>query len=148
MSIDDRLKSLGITLPEMPGPKGNYVPAVHTGNLLYLSGKGPLDSTGKVGDDVSIETAYNDARSTGLLLLSVMQHELGTLDRVARIVKALGMVNATPLFEKHPQVINGFSDLMVEVFGARGHHARSAVGMGSLPNQITVEIEVIVEVAD
>ena len=89
MSIDDRLKSLGITLPEMPGPKGNYVPAVRTGNLLYLSGKGPLDSTGKVGDDVSIETAYNDARSTGLLLLSVMQHELGTLDRVARIVKAL-----------------------------------------------------------
>ena len=148
MSIDDRLKSLGITLPEMPGPKGNYVPAVRTGNLLYLSGKGPLDSTGKVGDDVSIETAYNDARSTGLLLLSVMQHELGTLDRVARIVKALGMVNATPLFEKHPQVINGFSDLMVEVFGERGHHARSAVGMGSLPNQITVEIEVILEVAD
>ena len=148
MSIDDRLKSLGITLPEMPGPKGNYVPAVRTGNLLYLSGKGPLDSTGKVGDDVSIETAYNDARSTGLLLLSVMQHELGTLDRVARIVKALGMVNAAPLFGKHPQVINGFSDLMVEVFGERGHHARSAVGMGSLPNQITVEIEVIVEVAD
>ena len=148
MSIDDRLKSLGITLPEMPGPKGNYVPAVRTCNLLYLSGKGPLDSTGKVGDDVSIETAYNDARSTGLLLLSVMQHELGTLDRVARIVKALGMVNAAPLFGKHPQVINGFSDLMVEVFGERGHHARSAVGMGSLPNQITVEIEVIVEVAD
>jgi enamine deaminase RidA (YjgF/YER057c/UK114 family) len=148
MSIDDRLKALGITLPEMPGPKGNYVPAVRTGNLLYLSGKGPLDSTGKVGDDVSVETAYNDARSTGLLLLSVMQHELGSLERVARIVKALGMVNAAPLFEQHPQVINGFSDLMVEVFGERGRHARSAVGMGSLPSQITVEIEVIVEVAD
>ena len=148
MSFDTRLTELGITLPEMPAPMGNYVSAVRTGNLLYLSGKGPLNSTGKVGGDVSLETAYNDARDTGLLLLSVMKHELGTLDRVKQVVKTLGMVNAVPEFGDHPKVINGFSDLMVEVFGDKGRHARSAVGMGSLPNQITVEIEVIVEVTD
>jgi enamine deaminase RidA (YjgF/YER057c/UK114 family) len=147
MSIDARLTELGITLPEMPRPMGNYVSAVRTGNLLYLSGKGPLQSRGKVGAEVSSEAAYNDAREVGLLLLSVMQHELGSLDRVKQVVKALGMVNAVPEFGEHPKVINGFSDLMVEVFGDRGRHARSAVGMGSLPNQITVEIEVIVEVS-
>ena len=130
MSIEARLTELGITLPEMPAPMGNYVPAVRTGNLLYLSGKGPLNSTGKVGADVSFETAYNDARDTGLLLLSVMKHELGTLDRVKQVVKALGMVNAVPEFRDHPKVINGFSDLMVEVFGDKGRHARSAVGNG------------------
>jgi enamine deaminase RidA (YjgF/YER057c/UK114 family) len=146
MSIDNRLAELGIVLPEMPKPMGNYVSAVRTGNLLYLSGKGPLQSRGKVGADVPVEAAYKDAREVGMLLLSVMQHELGSLDRVNRVVKALGMVNAVPEFGEHPKVLNGFSDLMVEVFGDKGRHARSAVGMGSLPNQITVEIEVIVEV--
>lgn len=148
MSIEARLNELGITLPEMPAPLANYVSAVRTGNLLYLSGKGPLQSKGKVGGDISVDQAYQDARETGLLLISVMKHELGSLDRVNRVVKALGMVNAIPEFGQHPQVINGFSDLMVEVFGEKGRHARSAVGMGSLPNQISVEIEVIIEVTD
>lgn len=148
MSVSDRLEELGIKLPTVPGPMGNYVHAVRTGNLLYLSGKGPRSSTGKVGAEVSVEQAYQDARNTGLTLLAVIDQELGDLDRVSRVVKVLGMVNAVPEFGDQPKVINGCSDLFVEVFGDKGHHARSAVGMGSLPNQITVEIEVIIEVTD
>lgn len=148
MSIDARLEELGITLPEVPDPAGNYVHAVRTGNLLHLAGKGPRNSTGKVGADVSVEDAYAAARDTGLTLLAVMKQELGSLDRVARVVKVFGMVNAAPDFGQQPQVINGCSDLFVEVFGDAGRHARSAVGMGSLPMQITVEIECIVEVTD
>ena len=148
MSIDARLEELGITLPEVPDPAGNYVHAVRTGNLLHLAGKGPRNSTGKVGADVSVEDAYAAARDTGLTLLAVMKQELGSLDRVARVVKVFGMVNAAPDFGQQPQVINGCSDLFVEVFGDVGRHARSAVGMGSLPMQITVEIECIVEVTD
>lgn len=147
MSVEDRLKELNITLPSTPAPAGNYVPAVRTGNLLYLSGKGPGKS-GKVGGDVTAEQAYQDARQVGLILLAVLKEELGSLDRVKQIVKVLGMVNSTPEFGGHPSVINGCSDLFVEVFGEKGKHARSAVGMGSLPNQITVEIEVIVEITD
>ena len=121
--------------------------AVRTGNLLYLAGKGPAGSvTGIVGKDITVEQAYGHARTTGLNLMAVMQDELGSLDRVKRIVKVLGMVNAVPGFTDQPKVINGCSDLFVEVFGERGKHARSAVGMGSLPNNIPVEIEVIVEV--
>ena len=148
MSIDSRLKELGIELPAVPAPAGNYVHAVRTGNLLFLAGKGPSNSTGKVGADVSVEEAYDAARDTGLTLIAVMQSELGSLDKVTRIVKVLGMVNAVPEFKEQPKVINGCSDLFVEVFGDKGRHARSAVGMGSLPNQISVEIECIVEVAD
>ena len=148
MNTEKHLKELGIELPAIPDPAGNYVHAVRTGNLLFLSGKGPRGSTGKVGASVSIEQAYADARHVGLILLAVMSHELGTLDRVARVVKVLGMVNAEPDFGAQPKVINGCSDLFVEVLGERGRHARSAVGMGSLPNQITVEIECIVEVTD
>lgn len=149
MSADARLAELGITLPDIPSPGGNYVHAVRTGNLLYLSGKGPgPGATGKVGGDVTVEQAYEHARQVGLYLLSVMHAELGTLDRVVQVVKLLGMVNATPDFGQQPKVINGCSDLFGEVFGAAGQHARSAVGMGSLPNQITVEIECIVEVRD
>ena len=148
MSIDSRLKELGIELPAVPAPAGNYVHAVRTGNLLFLAGKGPSNSTGKVGADVSVEEAYEAARDTGLTLIAVMQSELGSLDKVTRIVKVLGMVNAVPEFKEQPKVINGCSDLFVEVFGDKGRHARSAVGMGSLPNQISVEIECIVEVAD
>jgi enamine deaminase RidA (YjgF/YER057c/UK114 family) len=126
----------------------NYVNAVRTGNLLYLAGKGPAGSPpGIVGKDFTIEQAYQHARSTGLALLAVMRDELGSLDRVKRVVKVLGMVNAVPGFGDQPKVINGCSDLFVEVFGERGKHARSAVGMGSLPNNIPVEIEVIVEVS-
>jgi len=151
MSVNDRLKELGITLPSVPGPAGNYVDAVQTGNLLYLSGKGPLKTeggatTGKLGKDVTLEQGYQDARSVGLIMLAVLQKELGNLDRVKRVVKLLGMVNAVPEFGDQPKVINGCSDLMVEVFGEKGRHARSAVGMGSLPGQITVEIEAIFEI--
>jgi enamine deaminase RidA (YjgF/YER057c/UK114 family) len=151
--IEERLETLGITLPETPSPMANYVPYVRTGNLLYLSGQGPRYdenqfNTGKVGADVTAEDAYQHARLVGLQLLSAARTALnGDLSRVRRIVKLLGMVNSTPDFRKHPQVINGCSDLFVEVFGEIGRHARSAVGMGSLPNNITVEIEAIFEVA-
>jgi enamine deaminase RidA (YjgF/YER057c/UK114 family) len=151
MSVEARLKSLGIELPKSPSPLANYVPFVITGNLLYLSGQGPREAdgsfhTGKVGQEVTIEQAYQDARLTGLNLLAVMQGALGELDRIERVVKLLGMVNGTPDFLEHPQVINGCSDLMVEVFEEKGRHARSAVGMGSLPINITVEVEAIVEI--
>ena len=148
MSVEDRLSELNIELPEVPTPGGNYVHAVRSGNQLYLSGKGPGPSTGKVATDVDIETAYQDARRVGLVLIAVMKAELGNLDRVNRIVKLLGMVNSAPDFSEQPKVINGCSDLFVEVFGDKGRHARSAVGMGALPGQITVEIEVIVEIQD
>ncbi|MBT6275289.1 MAG: RidA family protein [Chromatiales bacterium] len=148
MTVEDRLVELGIELPPVPAPAGNYVHAVRTGNLLFLSGKGPFKSTGKVGADISVQQAYSDAREVGLTLIAVLKGELGSLERVTRIVKVLGMVNAVPEFGQQPRVINGCSDLFVEVFGDKGQHARSAVGMGSLPNQITVEIECIVEVSD
>jgi enamine deaminase RidA (YjgF/YER057c/UK114 family) len=148
MSTESRLEELGLVLPAVPEPAGNYVHAVRSGNLLFLSGKGPGPSTGKVGAEVSVEQAYQDARTVGLVLISVMRAELGDLDRVSRVVKVLGMVNATPEFGEQPKVINGCSDLFVEVFGDRGRHARSAVGMGSLPGGITVEIECIVEVSN
>ena len=151
MRIEQRLKKLGIELPKATAPAANYVNAVLTGNLLFLAGKGPYRAdgtlqTGIVGQDVTIEEAYEHARLTGLHLISTMQAELGNLDRVARIVKVLGMVNAVPGFTQQPEIINGCSDLFVEVFGDRGRHARSAVGMGSLPRNITVEIEAVVEV--
>ena len=153
MKTERRLKELGIELAKPTSPMANYVNAVRTGNLLYLAGKGPgLPGkplpTGKVGRDFTIEQGYGFARETGLSLIAVMKAELGDLDRVRRIVKVLGMVNATPEFGNQPEVINGCSDLFVEVFGDRGRHARSAVGMGSLPRGIPVEIEVIVEVED
>jgi enamine deaminase RidA (YjgF/YER057c/UK114 family) len=147
MSAEARLQELGITLPTVGEPKGKYVHAVRTGNLLFLSGKGP-DSQGVVGKDVTVEQAYQDARHVGLLLLAVMRNEMGSLDKVTRVVKVLGMVNPIPEFGQQPQVINGCSELFIEVFGENGRHARSAVGMGSLPNNITVEIEAIVEVTD
>jgi len=147
MSAEKKLKELGITLAPVTPPVANYVNAVRTGNLLFLAGKGPASGVaGIVGKEISVEQAYGHARTTGLNLMAVMRDELGSLDRVKRIVKVLGMVNAVPGFTDQPKVINGCSDLFVEVFGERGKHARSAVGMGSLPNNIPVEIEVIVEV--
>ena len=149
MSAEKKLKELGITLGPVTPPVANYVNAVRTGNLLYLAGKGPAGNVaGIVGKDITVEQAYGHARTTGLNLLAVMKDELGSLDRVKRIVKVLGMVNAVPGFPDQPKVINGCSDLFVEVFGERGKHARSAVGMGSLPNNIPVEIEVIVEIEE
>ena len=151
MRIEARLLELGITLPAVGAPMGSYVHAVQTGNLLYLAGKGPHNADGsmpkgKVGQDVSTDDAYKHARSVGLTLIAVLKETLGDLDRVKQVVKVLGMVNAAPDFGDQPRVINGCSDLFVEVFGDAGKHARSAVGMGSLPNGITVEIEAIVEV--
>ena len=147
MSAEKKLKQLGLTLAKPTAPLANYVNAVQTGNLLYLAGKGPGAVAGKLGAEFSVEQGYQHARDVGLNLLAVMKAELGSLDRVRRVVKVLGMVNAVPDFRDQPKVINGCSDLFVEVFGERGKHARSAVGMGSLPNGIPVEIEVIVEVS-
>ncbi|HEX7218524.1 MAG TPA: RidA family protein [Burkholderiales bacterium] len=152
MSAEKKLKELNIDLGSVSSPIANYVNAVRTGNLLYLAGKGPRPGPdgrrpkGKVGRDYTVEEAYQHARTVGLDLLAVMRQELGSLDRVKRVVKVLGMVNATPEFEDQPKVINGCSDLFVQVLGEKGKHARSAVGMGSLPMGIPVEIEVIVEV--
>ena len=152
MSAEKRLKELGLQLPAVTPPVANYVNAVRAGNLLFLAGKGGRAGAdgkrpqGKIGREYTVEQGYQHARDTGIELLSVMRHELGSLDRVKRIVKVLGMVNAVPEFQDHPKVINGCSDLFVEVFGEKGRHARSAVGMGSLPMQIPVEIECIVEV--
>ncbi len=151
MRIEARLQELGITLPSPPAPVANYVRYVQVGHLLYLSGHGPErtgapGSTGKVPTQVSVENAYQAARSTGLNLLASTKEALGDLDRVKRVVKVLGMVNSAEGFGDQPAVINGFSDLMVEVFGEAGRHARSAVGMAGLPMGIPVEIEMILEV--
>jgi len=153
MSAENRLKELDLTLPPPPSPTANYVSAVRTGSLLYLAGHGPLGADGKpilrgkVGGDLSWEQGYDAARQTALNCLATIRSELGSLDRVKRIVKVLGMVNATADFTKTPQVINGFSDLLIDVFGPTvGPHARSAVGMATLPQGIPVEIEVILEV--
>ena len=152
--IESRLEHLGISLPAEPVPIANYVPGVRTGNLLYLSGLGPAsraDGTtpsGKVGRDLTTEEGYEASRLTGINILARMKGELGDLDRVRRVVKLLGMVNSAPDFNQQPDVVNGCSDLLVEVFGEKGRHARSAVGMAALPNDIPVEIEVIIEVDD
>jgi enamine deaminase RidA (YjgF/YER057c/UK114 family) len=152
MTIGQRLEELHITLPKVGPALGNYVHAKRIGNLLYLSGKGPeaADGTmpkGKLGAGLSVDEGYRHARRVGLVLIAAMKDALdGDLDRVEGIVKVLGMVNATPDFEDHPKVVNGCSDLLVEVFGENGRHARSAVGMSSLPAGIPVEIEVIVAV--
>ena len=152
MSVEQRLKELGITLPAVGAPWGSYVHAKRVGNLLYLSGKQPphVDGRtprGKLGAGMAIEEGYRQARGVGLMLISAMKDALaGDLDRVEGIVKVFGMVNAAPDFEDHPRVVNGCSDLFVEVFGEAGRHARSAVGMSSLPGGIPVEIEVIVAV--
>ncbi len=146
MSAERRVRELNLELGSPSAPVANYVNAVRTGNLLFLSGKGPRGVKGKVGRDFTVEQAYAHARSVGLDLVAVMRAELGSLDKVKRVVKVLGMVNAVPEFEDQPKVINGCSDLFVQLFGERGKHARSAVGMGSLPMGIPVEIECIVEV--
>jgi enamine deaminase RidA (YjgF/YER057c/UK114 family) len=147
MKPEERLTQLGVELPELPDPIGNYVHGVCTGNLLFLSGKVPATATGKVGSEVSIEDAYAHAREVGLYLLAAMKRELGSLDCIRQIVKVGGMVNCDPTFADHPKVVNGCSDLFVEVFGDIGRHARAAVGMGSLPGNVTVEIDAVVEVA-
>jgi enamine deaminase RidA (YjgF/YER057c/UK114 family) len=152
MSFAQRLQELGIVLPESGAPLGNYVHAKRAGNLLFLAGKGPPAENGrtprgKLGAGITVEEGYRHARGVGLVLIAAMREALGgDLERVEGIVKVLGMVNAAPDFEDHPRVINGCSDLFVEVFGEYGRHARSAVGMSSLPGGIPVEIEVVVAV--
>jgi enamine deaminase RidA (YjgF/YER057c/UK114 family) len=151
IDYDAKLESLGIDLPEASSPVANYVNIVETGKLLFLAGKGPSKSdgtyiTGKVGDDLTIEQGYEAAQLTAYGQLAVLKDYLGDLNRVKRIVKVLGMVNCTNDFTSQPEVVNGFSDTMVEVFGDKGKHARAAVGMGSLPRGIAVEVELIVEI--
>lgn len=154
MSIDTALAARGLVLPPPPAPIANFRTFRRAGNLLFLSGQGPLEASGKlhcgkVGRDLGVAEAYRHARLTGLNLLAVAKAALGDLDRVDYVVKLLGMVNAVPDFTDHPQVINGCSDLFIEVFGNEcGEHARSAVGMGSLPGGITVEIEAILAIKD
>jgi enamine deaminase RidA (YjgF/YER057c/UK114 family) len=152
MGAEARLEALGIELPTPPRPMATYVTAARSGALLFLSGHGPVRDgriahQGKVGRDLTIEQGQEAARLTGLNLLATARDALGSLDRVRRVVKVLGMVQCADDFTEHPKVINGFSNLMVEVFGEAGRHARSAVGMGSLPFGIAVEIEMILEVS-
>ncbi|MEZ6065221.1 MAG: RidA family protein [Planctomycetaceae bacterium] len=151
MSADSRVAELHLELPPAPKPAGVYKPAVQVGNLLYVSGHGPLRPdktliTGTVGSDLTLEEGYLAARQVGLTILATLKAELGSLNRVVRTVKLLGMVNATPEFGEHPRVINGCSELFRDVFGDDGVGTRSAVGMGSLPGNISVEIEAIFEI--
>ena len=148
---ETRLKEKGIVLTTPGKPVANYVNAVRVGNLLFLAGKGPTkpdgsNITGKVGKDLTLEQGYEAARLTAVNHLAVLKAELGSLNKVKRIVKVLGMVNCTEDFKDQPKVVNGYSDLMVEIFGDKGKHARSAVGMYALPSNIAVEVEVIVEI--
>jgi enamine deaminase RidA (YjgF/YER057c/UK114 family) len=151
VDFDKKLKDLGITLPEPSKPVANYVKAVRTGNLIYLAGHAPVKPdgsyvTGKVGRDLTIEQGYEAAKLTAISLIATLKAELGDLNKVKRVVKVLGMVNCHSDFADHPKVMNGCSDLLVAVFGDKGKHARSSVGMNSLPLNTSVEIEMIVEV--
>lgn len=150
MSAESRLTELGLILPPVPKPGGIYKPVVQVGQLIYVSGHGPMRTdgtliTGKVGLDLTEEQGFEAARAVGLTLLATVRAHLGSLDRIQRTIKTLGMVNATPDFQRHPAVINGFSQLLKDIFGDDGVGARSAVGMGSLPGNIAVEVEVIFE---
>ena len=153
MSIEARIQELNLTLPDAPAAAGTYSPVVIVDKLAYVSGQGPVGTdgkwqTGKIGAELSEEEGIAAARVVGLTMLATMKAQLGTLDRVKRIVKVLGMVNCTSDFKNHPKVINGFSDLLVEIWGENGRAARSAVGMGSLPGNIPVEVEAIIELTD
>lgn len=145
-TAEERLQALGLALPEVSAPVANYVPAVRTGNLLFVAGQVPRDEsgamiTGKVGADMDVDAAYDAARICGLCALAAAKAEVGDLDEIERVVRVMGLVNATPGFTRQPQVINGFSDLMVNVFGEAGRHARVAYGAGSLPGGAAVEVE-------
>lgn len=151
MSADAKITELKIELPPAPKPLGVYKPVVTVGNLIYLSGHGPVCNdgsliTGRLGGNMDVDAGYTAARQVGLAMLASLREALGSLDRVGRVIKVLGMVNATPEFGEHPKVINGCSDLFAEIWGSEnGVGARSAVGMGSLPGDIAVEIEAIYE---
>lgn len=150
---EERLRELNITLPTPPQPVANYVNGVRAGNLIFLAGKGPKypdgrELTGKLGGNITIDQGYEGARQTAINQLSVLKEMLGDLNKVKRIVKVLGLVNSSPNFIDQPKVVNGFSDLMVDVFGEKGKHARAAIGVNSLPRGQAVEIELVVEVYD
>jgi enamine deaminase RidA (YjgF/YER057c/UK114 family) len=150
---EQKIADMGMVLSSPPAPMANYVRAVRTGNLVFLSGHGPSKPDGglvqgKVGQSITLEEGKEAARLTGIALLSSLKAEIQDLSKVKRIVKVLGMVNATPDFTQHPMVINGFSDFMIAVFGEKGKHARSAIGVASLPSNMAVEIEMIVEIED
>jgi enamine deaminase RidA (YjgF/YER057c/UK114 family) len=153
MQVEARLKEMGIKLPPAITPVANYVPAVRSGNLVFLSGHGPFKEdgsliTGKVGSELTTEQGYEAARRIAIGLLGSLKAEIGDLEKVKRVVKLLGLVNCTSDYTDQPKVINGASDFLVEVFGARGKHARSAVGTNALPLNIAAEIEMIVEIMD
>ena len=152
-TVEERLAELGLELPPVSRPVANYVPAVRSGNLLFLAGQVPRDAdgrllAGRVGDTMDVDAAYQAARTCALQALAVVKDELGDLDRVVRVVRVLGLVNATPDCTEQPAVVNGFSDLMVQAFGDAGRHARVAYGAGSLPGGVPVEVESLFEVAD
>ena len=151
--VEEKLKEMGYSLPPPPPPGGNYIPAYQTGSLVFLAGVVPRQAdgsyiTGKLGRDLTVEEGYEAARLCALNCLANLKEAIGDLDRVGHFVKVLGMVNSDPEFDSPPAVINGFSDLMVDAFGDRGRHARSAVGMATLPGNAAVEVEAIVEVAE
>lgn len=151
--VESKISELGIVLKEPAAPAGNYVNAVRTGNLIFMAGKGPGKPeggyiTGKLGESLTVDEGYEAAKLVAYAQLAALKAEIGDLNKVVRVVKVLGMVNCAPDFPNQPEVINGFSDTIVEVFGDRGKHARAAVGMASLPRNIAVEIEMIVEVRD
>ncbi len=151
--VEERLEALGLQLPPPPSPVAAYVSTVRTGDLVFVSGHGPMrdgqfTSIGKLGGDLDVEAGYQAARLVMLNCLASVKAEIGDLDKITRIVKVLGMVNSAPGFEQQPAVINGASDLLIEILGDRGRHARSAVGMAELPFGISVEIEMVVEVSD
>lgn len=150
MKIEKKLEEMGLKLPKIPEPVANYMPAVRTGNLLFLSGHGPEKSipNGKVGQELTLEQGYEAARNTALCLMSTVKNTIGDLDKVKRVVKLVGFVNCSEDFKDQPKVVNGASDLFVEVFGDRGKHARAAIGMYQLPGGIPVEIEIVVEVEE
>ena len=149
MSVAQRLAELGITLPPVFPPAGNYVGCVVVGDMVHVGGHGPIDGDtiirGKVGGDITLEQARQAARMTALSILSTLAAELGDLDRIERIVKVFGMVNVAPGFNRTPAVIDGCSDVLVDIFGDRGRHTRSAVGLAELPFDIAVEIELIAQ---
>jgi len=152
-SIEDRLAALGLKLPPVPKPIGNYVAGVAVGNLLFMSGIGPRrpeggSVAGRLGESMDIEQGYQAAQLVALNMLANIRSVIGSLDRIERVVKVLGMVNCTPAFNDMPKVINGFSDLFVQLLGEeRGRGARSAVGMAALPNQIAVEVEMVLQIS-
>ena len=151
-SFEARIKELKIELPPAPKPVASYIPAVQTGNLIFLAGQGPIrdgrvTSSGKVGSDLTEEQGYKAARETVLVSLAALKAEIGSLDRVKRIVKVTGFVNSAPGFNRQPWVVNGASDLLVEIFGEAGKHARTSVGVSELPLNIPVEVEIVVEIS-